>query len=204
MLDDFWTAQLGYMAERGEVTEDDLVALRETAFDLHRGLAEVQPLANEVRLMLEYDLKEEEVEQVLDLLAGLSSQPELPALWREALPDYSFRGAAISACTYIADHAAEEANGIQIKLGQLEHGPLPLGDFHLPLRCAVVLLIAAGAVVGAVAGAGAVVASGASGLVLVLAYVSAGGWTVSSAAAAGAAWTTEQCPGALRAIGGAR
>jgi hypothetical protein len=128
----------------------------------------------------------------------------LSAQWREALPDYSFRGAAISACAYIVEQASSERNNIQIKLSEVEAGELPLGDFRLPLRCAVVLLVAAGAIVGIVAGAGAVVAGGAAGTALTLTYVSAGGWTVSSVVAAGVAWSKERCPGALESIGGIR
>lgn len=201
-IDDFWTAQLEDVADRGEVSEEDLAVLRDAAFHLNQGLAEVQPLADEIRMMLDGDLAEAHVDEALDRIAEFSSQSEMSAQWREALPDYSFRGAAITACAYIVEQAPRETSEIQMKLSQLEAGELPPGDFRLPLRCSLVLLIAAGAVVGIVAGAGAVVAGGAVGAALTFTYVSAGGWTVSTVVAAGVAWSKERCPRALGAIAG--
>jgi len=201
VADDFWKSELERLAYVGEIRADELATMEDAAVDLLGALADIQPLARELRMMLDGELTDEDVEEALDKLAEAASQPDVPSRWRQALPNYNFRGAAIAACDYIREEAAGESNSIQRELAQLRQGSVPHSGLSRNMKCALILMCAATGVVASAAGVAAAAAAGAAGAALTWTWVGAGFWSASVASGGVVAWSGAQCPGVLAAIG---
>jgi hypothetical protein len=204
VMDDLWTAELRGLLARGEAPPEDTETLQELGNDLRAGLTEVQPLARDLGWMLN-DLTEAEVEEGLDALASQVVQPgDVSSEWRAWLPDYTFRGAAIAACDYIVSEAEAEAAAVGKQLAELRDGAVPSGDLGRAFKCALILVTAAAAVVGAVGGAAAGVAAGAVGAAAILAWTGAGAWCLSAVTAGILTWSEAKCSSTLAFIGRGR
>lgn len=208
VTDDFWTAELGRLSSLKESTgreptKEDIVTLEGVAQDLQTGLNEMQRAAGELRMMLDSDVTDEEVNEALSAVADYVSRPEI-ASWDHSLPDYTFRGAAIAACEYVAEEVPREANEIMLQLSALRDASIPPGDMSRRMKCSLILVAASGALVGAIAGGAAAAVGGVTGVALTLAYIGTGAWSVSTLATGVYCWVEAQCPGHLPHIGGRR
>ena len=203
VTDELWTGELIRVRQSGVVSDEDLAVFEELGQELHSDLAAIRPLSTELRLMLNDDLTDENVDDALRALVEAEPSLEVASRWLdgESLPDYSFRGAAIAACEYVEAEAPQESNEIQIKLSELRERRVPPADLPQRLRCSLIAVAAAGALVGAIAGAGAAVVTGVGGAGLVLAYVGAGAVSVSALATGVLCWVEAKCPSVLAAIG---
>src|SRR5689334_9452275 len=65
-VDDFWTAELGRLAQADDVSREERDVLAEAGVELQAGLTELRPRAATFRSMLDDEFAEEDVDRALD------------------------------------------------------------------------------------------------------------------------------------------
>jgi hypothetical protein len=151
-LDDLWTAELEVAAGAGELPEETVQALVELVHEMENGLGKVDDFVGDLRLLLN-ELDDQSVESAFGEIC--ESQWAPPSLTKmltgEMTPDFTLRGAMITACDFVVDIAESEGTLLSSKMSLIvREQRIPDGDFGFPFRCALLLALVGAGVVLAV------------------------------------------------------
>ena len=184
-VDDLWTAYLD-QASVEDVTSE-AAELDRLASRMIDALESARTPVERLRATLEA-MGEDEIESALSEVER--EYPELYGrayeLLAELFAEYSMRGAAIEACTYLEEQLPNEIGAVEEKRQRLAAGEFQPGDMSPPGRCAL-----SAAKLGLATALIAVTGGGAAPIVLggVLALTDFGeNWTKGCGALAGTVW----------------
>jgi hypothetical protein len=151
-LDELLTAEL---RAPGRPLLEEHDPLRSLVGELRDGLAVIAPHAGAVGALVG-SLSEEQFDQALASPGeAASALPDALASLRSTLGDVSPHAAAIAACEYVHDRAADESERLSEQLDRIERGDAAPGNFTGPFACALMLLLVGAGVVATIGLGGA-------------------------------------------------
>jgi hypothetical protein len=146
-LDELLTAEL---RAPGHPLLEEHDPLRSLVGELRDGLAAIVPQAGGVGALVGALSDEQFDEALASPGEAASALPDALASLRSTLGDVTPHAAAIAACEYVHEHAADESERLSEQLERIERGDAAPGNFAEPFASALMLLLVGAGVVATI------------------------------------------------------